>query len=292
MTPLSSLNDGTGVLLVAANPDISIFTEDGRQFDIDFSRIDADMTGATLIEDLNNGLGIKTNPDSEEDIKFVDRDGIEHLVDLTGIVTVQDFMNRVSDQTGGAIVITVHTDGDKFVVNDTTGGSGLLQVLGAGPLDEDTAEDLGILEVVGVSADSFDGDLIPNADHVPAATTIQQIIDRINNAKDILDADNGGHIVARLAADGVSLEIEDTMGGGPPANFRVESTAGNPSAARDLGLEGVASAGGFIDGNRLIAGINSVLVRSLNGGAGVSGNTTLTITDRDSGSDTFTIDEA
>jgi len=291
ITPLSSLNDGTGVLLVAANPDITIYTQDGRQFDIDFSRIDTDITGDTLIEDLNNGLGIKTNPDSEEDIKFVDRNGDEHLVDLTDIVTVQDFMNRVSDQTDGKITITVHADGDKFVVNDTTGGSGLLQVLGAGPLDEQTAKDLGILEVVGVSADSFDGDLIPNADHVPAATTIQQIIDRINNATDILDVDNDGHIVATIAADSVSIELEDTRLGGIPADFRVESTFSNPYAARDLGLEGVVASGGVIDGNRLIAGINSVLVSSLNGGSGVSGNTTLTIMDRDGGSDTFTIDE-
>ena len=290
VTPLSSLNDGTGVLLVSANPDISIYTQDGlRQFDIDFGRIDSDITGATLIEDLNNGLGVKTNPDSEEDIKFVDRNGDEHLVDLTDIVTVQDFMNRVSDQTDGAITITVHADGDKFIVNDTTGGSGLLQVMGAGPLDEQSAKDLGILEVVGVTADSFDGDVLANADHVPAATTIQQIIDRINNATDLVDVDNGGRIVARLAGDGVSIELEDTGPGG--VNFRVESTFSNPSAARDLGLEGVTAVGGFIDGNRLIAGINSVLVSSLNGGSGVSGNTTLTIFDRLGGSDTFTIDE-
>ncbi len=292
VTPLSSLNDGTGVLLVAANPDITIFAQDGRQFDIDFGRIDAVITGATLIEDLNNGLGIKTNPDSEEDIKFVDRDGVEHLVDLTDIVTVQDFMDRVFDQTNENITITVHADGDKFVVTDNTGGSGLLKVLGAGPLDEDTAEDLGILEVVGVSAPSFDGDLIPNADHTPAATTIQQIIDRINNAKDILDADNAGHIVARLAADGVSIELEDTVGGGgPPTDFRVESTAGNPSAARDLGLEGITPVAGIIDGNRLIAGINSVLVRSLNGGTGVTDTSTLDITDRLGAGDSFAIDK-
>ena len=290
VTPLSALNDGTGVLLVAANPDITIYAEDNLQFDIDFSRIDADITGATLIEDLNNGLGIKTNPDSEEDIKFVDRDGVEHVVDLTGIVTVQDFIDRVYDQSNdGDIFITI-TDGNKFTVNDGTGGSGLLKVLGAGPLDEQTAKDLGILEVVGVSDPSFDGDVIPNADHTPAATTIQQIIDRINNADDIFGDPNAGHIVASIAPDGVSLQLEDTVAG-VPANFRVESTGGNPSAAADLGLEGVASAGGFIDGNRLIAGINSVLVSSLNGGTGVTDTSTLDITDRLGVGDSFAIDQ-
>ncbi len=290
VTPLSSLNDGTGVLLVAANPDISIFGQNGRQYDIDFSRIDTDITGETLIEDLNNGLGVKTNPDSEEDIKFVDRDGVEHLVDLTDIVTVQDFMDRVFDQSDEKITITV-TDGDKFTVTDNTGGSGLLKVLGTGPLDEQTAKDLGILKVDGVSDPSFDGTLIPNADHTPAATTIQQIIDRINNAYDILGDENEGHIVASLAADGVSLQLQDTDPfGGLPTDFRVESTAGNPSAARDLGLEGVAPVGEIIDGNRLIAGINSVLLSSLNGGTGVRDTTTLDIIDREGTGDTFTID--
>ena len=291
VTPLASLNDGTGVLLVSANPDISIFAQNGRQFDIDFGRIDSFIDDDTLIEDLNNGLGVTTNPDSEEDIKFVDRDGVEHLVDLTGIVTVGDLRARVNDQTNGDITIDLDlVAGDKLIVSDHTGGTGLLKVLGAGPLDQQTAKDLGILEVVGVSAPSFDGDLIPNADHTPAATTIQQIIDRINNAfdNDIPPMQNGGHIVARLADDGVSLELEDTVGGG--TDFRVESTAGNPSAARDLGLEGVAPVGDIIDGNRLIAGINSVLLRSLNGGTGVRDTTTLDITDREGTGDTFTID--
>jgi len=291
VTPLSSLNDGTGVLLVAANPDISIYLAGGRQFDIDFGRIDTFITDDTLIEDLNNGTGIKTNPDSEEDIKFVDRLGNEHLVDLTGIVTVADLRARVDDQTNGAITIDLDlVFGDKLIVADHTGGTGLLKVLGAGALDEQTAEDLGILNVAGVSADNFNGDLIPNADHLPAATTIQQIIDRINSATDTLDAENAGALVARLADDGVSLELEDVAGGGPPGDFRVESTAGNPSAARDLGLEGVIQVGGVIDGNRLIAGINSVLLRSLNGGTGVRDTTTLDITDREGTGDTFTID--
>ncbi|MEE8458929.1 MAG: flagellar filament capping protein FliD [Phycisphaerales bacterium] len=291
VTPLSSLNDGTGVLLVSANPDITIHLAGGRQFDIDFGRIDTFITDDTLIEDLNNGTGIKTNPDSEEDIKFVDRLGNEHLVDLTGIVTVADLRARVDDQTNGAITIDLDlVFGNKLIVSDHTSPTGLLKVLGAGPLDEQTAEDLGILNVAGVDAASFDGTLIPNADHSPAATTIQQIIDRINSAKDIVDADNAGELVARLAADGVSLELEDVAAGGPPGLFRVESTAGNPSAARDLGLEGVAPLAGIIDGNRLIAGINSVLLRSLNGGTGVRDTTTLDITDREGTPDTFTID--
>ncbi len=290
-SPLASLNDDTGVFIRSGSYDFKITTRNGREFDIDLGRVDNPITTSTLIEDLNNGLGVTTNSDSTEDIKFVDRDGIEHLVDLTGINTVQDLMDRVNDQSDGDITISIHADGDKLTVTDNTGGSGLLKVLGAGPLDTQTADDLGILETTGVPAASFDGDIIPNADHTPAAVTIQEVIDRINNAEDTFQVINGGHVVASIAPDGVSIQLEDIVGGGPMASFTVTASPTNAYAARDLGLEGVVASGGIIDGHRLIAGLNSVLVRSLNGGNGLSGNTALDITDRQGGSDSFTLDE-
>jgi flagellar hook-associated protein 2 len=292
LTPLSSLNDGTGVYFDDGSYDFKITTRSGREFDIDLGRVDNPIDGDTLIEDLNNGAGVTLNSDSTEDLQFVDRDGVEHDVDLTGIVTVQDFIDRVNDQTDGAITITVHADEDKFTVTDNTGGTGLLKVLGAGPNETDTAEDLGILEVTGVGAASFDGDILANADHTPAAKTIQDVIDRINNAWDneAVPVQNGGHIVASIAADGVSLQLEDTVGGGPAANFTVTASPTNAYAARDLGIEKTGDPAGIIDGDRLIAGINSVLVRSLNGGAGTGIDTDLILQDREGNGDLITID--
>ncbi|MHC4414242.1 MAG: flagellar filament capping protein FliD [Planctomycetota bacterium] len=290
-TSLASLNDGTGVLIVDNNPDFKITTRNGRVFDIDLGRVDNPITASTLIEDLNDGDGVTLNSDSEADIKFVARDGTEYEVDLTGITTVDDLQSRVNAQTGGVINITIHADGDKLVVNDTVNPSGLLKVLGSGVNGTTTAEDLGILETTGVDAPSFDGQALENADHTPATQTIQDVIDRINNAKDDLGVDNGGHIVASIAPDGVSLQIEDTVGGGQPSDFKIESTTANAYAARDLGIESAGVGASILDGNRLVAGLNSVLVRSLNGGAGLSGDDTLTITDRLGGSDTFTLDE-
>ncbi|MHC4218735.1 MAG: flagellar filament capping protein FliD, partial [Planctomycetota bacterium] len=186
--------------------------------------------------------------------------------------------------------ISVHADGDKFTITDVLGGTEKLKVLGAGPNETDTADDLGILKTAGVDADTFDGTVLVNADHTPAAKTIQDVIDRINNAKDTVDVDNGGHIVASIAADGVSLFLEDTVGGGPAANFTVVASPTNAYAARDLGIETLVGTGSTIDGNRLIAGINSVLVRSLNGGAGIGGDSTLIIQDRSGSGDLLTID--
>ena len=86
----------------------------------------------------------------------------------------------------------------------------------------------------------------------------------------------------------VSLRIKDNTGG-VLSNLIIASTTANPYAARDLGIEADVAADTF-DGSRLIAGLNSVLVRSLNGGAGLGTDDQLTINDRAGGSDTFTID--
>ena len=309
VSALSSLNDGTGVLINSdTNPDLHIETREDHTggvgvFDINLGRIDNPITfdvggmpepAPTLIEDLNDGAGVTLNSDSEADIKFVDRDGNEYEVDLTGIVDVQDLADRVSAQSGGVITITIHADGDKLTVNDSSLGTGLLKVEGAGVNGTQTAEDLGILEEAGVAADMFDGDILKNADHTPAARTIQDIIDRINNAVDnqAVPVANGTRIVASIdPTDGVSLLITDNTAGAN--NLVVTSTPTNAYAARDLGIDtgalGVPAA--TVEGNRLIAGLSSILVRSLNGGNGLNGNTTLDITDRDGAFFSFPLDE-
>lgn len=280
-TALSSLNDGNGVLIRDNNlTDFRITARDGTEIDVDLGRVDADITTATLLEDLNNGDGVTISDDEENpDITFIARDGTEYEVDLTDITTVGGLINRVSTETGGHIELSI-TDGSKLTVTDTVGGSGNLKVQGAGDNDTDTAEDLGILNEVGVAADSFDGDLIPNTIEDAAATTIGDVIDRINNAEG-----NGGKIVASLGDDGVRLKLTDTTGGTDP--LIVESTSTNPQAAAALGLETTGYAGDELSGERVISSLNSVLVKNLNGGNGLDGATDISITDRSGASFTM-----
>lgn len=275
-TALSSLNDGTGVLIRDRTPAFTITARDGTALDVDLGRIDAPITGATLLADLNNGEGITISDDEDNpDIKFVARDGTEYEVSLEGVTTVSGLMSRVANETGGHVTLSIAADGKGFTVTDTVGGAGNLQVLGAGDNQTDTANDLGILNVAGVAANTFDGTDVPSTIDDPRAATIQDVIDRINDA-----AGNAGKVVASIAADGVSLMLTDTTGGG--GNLIVRGTASNPFAAKALGIEtdaaGVAS--NTIDGNRLIAGLNTVLTSSLNGGSGLDGATTITLTDR------------
>jgi len=279
-TALSALNDGTGVLVRNNVNDLKITARDGTVFDIDFGRQNAPITGTTLLSDLNNGTGVAIGPEDNKDIKFVARDGTEFEVSLNGITTVQGLFDRVSNATSGHITMSIDALGDRLVVNDTVGGGGNLQVLGAGANGTETATDLGILNVAGSAADSYTGIAIPNTISDPPVTTLQGIIDRINNALDGSDVANGGRIVASIAADGVSLQVNDTTGGG--GNLIIAATTANPHAASQLGIEtdpaGVAAS--TVSGTRLLASMNSVLVSSLNGGAGLSGATSISLTDR------------
>ncbi len=310
-TALNTLNDGTGVMIRNAVPDLEITLRDTTtHFSIDLGRVDRPIDDDTKLEDLNNGAGV-TIADGEPDFAVISTTGetvnidLGQLTDENGdviaeaVTTVGELRQRVDDQLeeehgAGQVVLTVNADGSGFVLTDNLGGLGDLEVISAGPNGADTAQDLGIFTGIGGgSGNVINGSLVPNTVDIPAAVTLQNVIDRINNALDTLDNPNAGRLVASIAADGVSLLITDTNGGGGNLIIEGFTADGGPSAAVDLGIDtgpaGVNS--DTVDGNRLVAGLNSVLVGSINGGAGLGGDTTLDITDRDGGFVSLTLDE-
>ncbi|MCP3904959.1 MAG: flagellar filament capping protein FliD [Planctomycetes bacterium] len=271
-TSLASLNDGNGVLARNNVTDLRITARDGTVFDVDLGRVDLDIGDSTLLSALNDGNGVDIDGDTNtKDIKFIDRSGIEHEIDLSGVTTVGGLRGRVSSETGGVITLTVDAvTGDRFVVNDSSGGTGLLQILGSDENGTTVAEDLGILNEAGVLAATHTGEVIPSTIDQAVATTLQDVVDRINNAKDGGGGDNGGHILAAISGDGLRLEITDTVSGA--GNLIITSTASNADAAAQLGLDtgAVGVAQDSVSGQRLIAGLNTVLLRSVNGGAGTN----------------------
>ncbi len=311
-TQLRSLNDGNGVIVRNNVADLVITARDGTRFDIDLGRIDKPIDDETELSDLNNGDGITIvngEPDfqiitTENDIVDIDLGQLlDENDDVTdeAVTTVLELINRVNSQLNAEVatdqvVLSINADGTGFNLTDTLGGSGTLRVIGAGPKGDDTAQDLGILATDGGEGDVDEvedgiitGAIIPNTVQDPAVVTIQDVIDRIANATEADSTPNDGHIEATLAADGVSLQIDDTVGGG--TNLIITGgPGGGPSAAADLGIEAdVAS--NTVDGIRLIAGLNSVLVRNLNGGAGLNGNTAMSIQDSDGNIEAFNFDE-
>ena len=172
-----------------------------------------------------------------------------------------------------------------------------MQVIGAGPKGDDTAQDLGILATDGGEGDVDEvedgiitGAIIPNTVQDPAVVTIQDVIDRIANATEEGTGDPNTKITADIALDGVSLLITDSTGSVLNNLSITGAVGGGPSAAADLGIEADVAAD-TVEGIRLIAGLNSILVRNLNGGAGLNGDTNLNIIDRNGAVDVFVLDE-
>ncbi len=61
--------------------------------------------------------------------------------------------------------------------------------------------------------------MLSSIDHTPRAITLQNVVDRINNAVDELDADNAGRIIASISADGLGLHrlLAEVLNGGRKA---------------------------------------------------------------------------
>ncbi len=252
----------------------------------------------TRLSDLNGGTGVDRGK-----IRITDRVGGTAIVDLTSAVTVQDVVDRINGQSTANVRASVA--GDRLLLEDrnvtAAGGSLIVENVG----DDSTATDLGIegtrsagagetlsffggqvqrvagttllqtlndglgvrrngagsadFTITRTDATSFTVDLDEND------TTLQSVIDKINAA-------GGGTVTAAINAEGNGLELVDSSGGGGLLSV---ATAGTSNAALDLGLlqtaelKGDAGAAGanVIQGARLIAGLNSILRRTLNGGS-------------------------
>ncbi|MCH2133961.1 MAG: flagellar filament capping protein FliD [Phycisphaerales bacterium] len=278
---LAALNDGNGVLVREGVADLRVTTSDGRVFDIDLSQGQiVNMDDQTLLSALNGGSGVFIDADEE------DPDLAIHLVsdgggtttwdiDLTGCVTVGDVRNRVESATSGLVTLELRSDGRGFEVRPADAAD-LVSVHGAGTSGTQTAEDLGLLDTTGATGGFVGADVAAIGDG--GVPTIQAVIDAINSATDQAGQAADGAIVARIASDGLRLEIEDTTGGS--GAFTIQATASNASAVTSLGFADAVASNGTISGRRIIGGPGTVLIHELNGGAGLAGADSITITDR------------
>jgi flagellar hook-associated protein 2 len=120
----------------------------------------------------------------------------------------------------------------------------------------------------------------------PAPTTVGAMLTRINDQ--LAAAMGDGDLRVTIAADGGRLRLVD-------AQDRTLEVAENPTAsgsttAADLGLKTSGQVAGPVEGKRILAGLNTTLARTLNGGSGIAGNGTIAITGRDGQSYTVSID--
>lgn len=241
-----------------------------------------ELSQQNLLSELRGGNGVRRGI-----FRITDRSGQSAVIDISSAVTLDDVVRKINT----SLDISVHAsiDGDRLVIEDLTGKTDnnlIVQDLA----DGHAAEDLGI--VANVAASSITGQDI---NYLSRSTSLMQINDgrgmrtassgadfRISLADgstvdvtlagkktigDVIDAINtagAGKLQADLVTGANGIRLTDlTVGAG---TFQVTALNGSKAAA-DLGIETTGS-GGVIDGEQILAGLGTVLVRSLNGGAG------------------------
>ena len=252
----------------------------------------------TRLEALNGGAGVQRGT-----LRITDKAGTARDIDLRTAVTVDDVTAAIN--TADGLGVRAEARGDNLVLVDTTGlGSGTISVTerSGGRI----AADLGLLgstagtELQGTSIYSVTGNfrldrindglglrlsegnpdlritLTDPAETVldidlNGAVTLNDVVSKINGA-----TGNAGKLVA--AVTNGRLTLTDTTGGGGPHQLSVTNIA-STNAAQTLGLTG-AAVGNTLTGDRLGAGINSVLLRNLRGGQGITTRGQVTLADR------------
>jgi flagellar hook-associated protein 2 len=247
----------------------------------------------TLLSALNGNRGVQSGS-----IRVTDAAGHSTTVDLSNAYTVNDVVNAINNN--GIAQVTASTSGGHLVINDVSGGSGTLSISNVS--GDHTATDLGIAQSSSSGAitgqDVYqtttstllsqinDGNGLNTTTGAPAlgitlsdgthldvtldnAQTVGDVLNDINNA-----TGNGGKLVASIANGGIQLT--DTSGGAGTLSVSDENQS---SVVEELGLN-VAANGNTISGSSVLAGINSVLLRNLNGGQGITQTGQVQLQDR------------
>lgn len=250
-----------------------------------FEQGDARLDSETLLSQLNGGAGV-----SRGLVRITDRSGASAVVDLTRVVSVNDVIDAINNSN--SINVTAAVDGDRLVLTDNTGQTtASLTVSNLGTTG--TATSLGIagtavastltgtqINRVGSStllatlndnngvrfnaaATDFrvqrrDGTTFDVA--LAGSATLGDVISKINAA-------SGGDVTAAVNDDGTGIKLTDSS---VDSGSTLAVTALNSSnAAMDLGiLASDDNADGVIAGSRVTAGLNSRLVKNINGGTG------------------------
>jgi flagellar hook-associated protein 2 len=268
------------------------------------------VASETALSTLNGGAGVRRGI-----VRITDRSGATADVDLTTAATVSDVLDAINSTIGVSVVASVN--GNRIVIADASGQSAtnLTVVDRAGG---NTAADLGIAKSVAAStlsgndvygatgkftlASLNDGNNVRLIYSLPdiritladtaetkldvnlnGAFTLDDVVNRINS-----HVDNGGKLTAAIS-DGRLVLTDNTGGGGP--NALSVSDLNGAFAVRTLGLNATAS-GAVLTGNRLVAGINSVLLRNLRGGQGIDQPGSISLIDRAGTSATIDLSQA
>lgn len=260
---------------------------------------------------LNGGQGIQRGR-----IRIVDRSGAWADIDLSTAQTIDDVLDAINNNTTVNVVATVR-DG-RIRLQDQTGQTvSNLKVLEVG--GGTTAQSLG-LAGIDVAADSAEGqdilrlfeqidlNVLNDGAGISFSTSLPEISytlrDGSNGQIDFASQGTGeltlgeilqaieeqseGKIQADISPDGRRLVLTDTTTG--TGTFTLTALYGSNSLV-DLGLD-TEAVDGVITGRRILSGLRTVSLRSLNGGSGLGELGLLSLTDRSGATDVVDLSAA
>lgn len=264
-TRLATLNGGAGVV----RGRVVVTDSTGAQTTVDLSRVE---TAAELVRTFNDALGGRASLSISGDrFKLSNASGtgnisITDATGTTGTAASLGFSSTTStaSSTTGSITATqTNKLGSGTTLRTLNDGLGVFITQIAGT---STTPDFKITTRDGTQINIDIGDIYDSngARTSTAVVDIGGVIERINGQAN-------GKVTASINSSGTGLQLVDNTTGAT-AFAVTETTNGNitGTTAADLGILGAATGGaGTITGKRLIAGINSTLVRNVYGGRGV-----------------------
>ncbi|HEX8341726.1 MAG TPA: flagellar filament capping protein FliD [Tepidisphaeraceae bacterium] len=242
-----------------------------------------EVTQTNELADLRGGKGV-----SRGSIRVTDMTGKQAVIDLSAAVTLDDAVKAIN--TTVDVNVEAKIVSDRLVLTDKSGGletdllvqdvgttttAADLGIAGSNILGQITGAPLyfigrdtklstlndanGVSNTVGPDFKITFGDASTVNVDLGSATTVGEALDAINAAA-------GAKGTASVAAGGKGLQVVDNTGGG--ATFGIEALAGS-TTAKELGLA-KTGVGGTITGDLVQSKLGTVLLKTLNGGSGVT----------------------
>jgi flagellar hook-associated protein 2 len=263
-TSLNILNDGNGIGTNGVASDMQITLRDGTSFGVDLNALNTNDS----LDLLNNGQGIRGGS-----IKITNKAGASRTIDLSDAKTIQDVLDKINN--AGLNLTASWVNGNQFSITDGSKGDKTFAIENVG--GGSTATDLGLTSITSKNA---------KGNEVFRVNTIGDV-KRVIEAAAAKATGNPNAVCVNIASDGKRLEFTDNTGGS--GDLTIESVL-DSTAAEDLGLAGTYTSS-TVTGDRIISGLNTVLLKSLNGGKGVAtGN--IQIQTRDGNSATIDLTNA
>lgn len=247
-TALASLNDGLGVRLKGDGAELRFTLANDRVFDIDLSER---FAFDTSLGEVNGGQGVGAGT-----IRITNREGVTQTLTLTGRETVSEINTILTSDPYKDLQVkfTSTTGSGSLTLTDNSGGSGKFKV-------EDVS---GAIATQLKLAGEVEGTSITGKVNY-SLSTVDSLIRKIQYARDTSGSTNGGDFELAISADGKGLTVIDRTTGGSTSSVVALNGA---NTLQDLGLTGTFE-NGTLASSRLVSGLNTVLLRNLNGGAGV-----------------------